>query len=271
MDLIGTYISTYYYKMFIFFTNSIKNLTNFVIPPSDECVIYRRKSFQKLKFCYFKVFNIKFMIFCFLYLSVAKRVKEHRPVVSELANVANVEFEVEVFEDGGDSKTIEVPGNISDPGVQSVIQSESRETVYTLTSTSTTDSADPAKTSPTVIVASYVNVYKYQINVSQIPTATQGMQYKYVFFKPGILIGVLGGLLFVIGAIYTIFCRKKSTINYAELKKRQQAIAKHDDSDSFEDIRPKKSKAKSKTSKAKTQPKSQKQTKSKSKSKKGHR
>ena len=180
--------------------------------------------------------------------------------------------------------TVEEPGNITDPGVQSIVQSESRDTFYTVVATTVpVMNGDTMSYSPTEIVSSWVEVYIYQINVTEIPTATAGMEYKVVVFKPGILIGVLGGLLFIIGLVYTICCRKKGLINLAELKKKQRQIAmqnKDSSSDSFDDIKPKKEKKtksqapkKSSNSKAKSRaPEKKDKTKNaKSKSKKGHR
>ena len=171
--------------------------------------------------------------------------------------------------------SIEEPGNITDPGVQSIVQSESRDTFYTVVATTMPfTNGDTTFYSPTEIVSSWVEVYIYQMNVTEIPTPTEGMKYKVVVFKPGILIGVLGGLLFIIGLVYTIFCRKKGLINLSELRKKQRQIAmqnKDSSSDSFDDIKPKKGKkatAKpSKTSSAKPKSKAPPQSKPKTKSK----
>ena len=235
------------------------------------------------------------MVFCFFFLvfsAFSKRssnANEHRPIVAKLSNfekdfLDDAELLAESdssddsdlsSEDENISATIENPGSISDPGQQSIVQSESRDTFYSLATTEVNISNDgTSELSPTIIVSSRVDVYIFQINVTEIPTPTPGLEYKFVFFKPGILIGVLGGLLFIIGLIYTICCRKRSTINYAELKKRQAAIArenKSSSSGSIDDIRPKKGKKNSAKTTSKQSKKPQTKSQTKPKSKKSHR
>ena len=190
------------------------------------------------------------MLPIFILLVSSRNIKDQKLVSAlEDAGYKDLELPEEMNlldeESSTSSMTVESQGNITDPGSQSIEISESRETIYTITESTVniTDGAGSYKTSPTEVVSSRVEIHVFQFNITATANATAGMDYKYVFFKPGILIGVLGGLLFVIGAIYTICCRKKSRINYNQIKKKQASIAKNEASDdSIDDIKPKKGK-----------------------------
>ncbi|EAY09684.1 hypothetical protein TVAG_098200 [Trichomonas vaginalis G3] len=133
------------------------------------------------------------------------------------------------------NSTIENPGSINVTGdgfFNGTTTSESY--YYTLVKNSTKDTAgDP---SYTILVTKKVQVYylTYIQNFSAIKnTQTPTSPYKYVFLHPGILVGALGGILFIIGAIYTCCFRKSASINYANYLKNNRAEKSSDSMDNL--------------------------------------
>ncbi|EAY23274.1 hypothetical protein TVAG_185810 [Trichomonas vaginalis G3] len=149
-----------------------------------------------------------------------------------------------------ESTTVETQGNASKPefGVyNTTIEYESY--YYSLT---------PSVTKGNISISAVTKVKT--ISVTQVlinretPPPTPTLQYKFVFLKPYILVGVPALILFLIGAIYAIFCMRKTSINYANYLKnlsKEKAKNNNRDDDSMDvlDRRPKRKRAATKVEK----------------------
>lgn len=143
----------------------------------------------------------------------------------------------EVYADDTNTTIIESPasatrGNESYYSGTTIIESY----YFTLVNSST--SGNNSEPSYTVLVTKKVteSYSKIEINYTELKnTPTETSPYKYIFFHPAILIGGLSGALFLIGAFYTCFCRKSTSINYSNYLKNNKA---NKDSDSMDDLKP---------------------------------